>query len=147
MVYPKEYTGSLDLRGCDLSGVTLPTTIGGSLDLRGCDLSGVTLPTTIGGSLNLQGCDLSGVTLPTTIGGWLNLQGCTGSDKLVMGCGSKSRTIMAYNHLDKGVVVSLGCFIGSFEECEDAIKREYPSSSAAEYIAKVKDAFDKYTSI
>ena len=28
-------TGSLYLRGCDLSGVTLPTTIGGSLYLRG----------------------------------------------------------------------------------------------------------------
>ncbi len=26
--------------------VTLPTTIGGSLDVRGCDLKGVTLPTT-----------------------------------------------------------------------------------------------------
>ncbi|PZQ21141.1 MAG: hypothetical protein DI569_12815 [Sphingopyxis macrogoltabida] len=54
--------GSLYLSGCDLSGVTLPTTIGGSLDLSGCDLSGVTLPTTIGGSLYLSGCDLSGVT-------------------------------------------------------------------------------------
>ena len=29
-------TGSLDLRGCDLSGVTLPASVGGSLDLRGC---------------------------------------------------------------------------------------------------------------
>lgn len=28
-------TGSLDLSGCDLSGVTLPQSIGGSLDLRG----------------------------------------------------------------------------------------------------------------
>ena len=28
----------LDLRGCDLKGVTLPTTVGGSLYLRGCDL-------------------------------------------------------------------------------------------------------------
>jgi hypothetical protein len=71
-----EVTGDLDLRGCDLSGVTLPTTIGGGLDLRGCDLSGVTLPTTIGGWLDLRGCDLSGVTLPTTIGGGLDLRGC-----------------------------------------------------------------------
>lgn len=28
-------TGSLDLRGCDLSGVTLPSTVSGSLYLRG----------------------------------------------------------------------------------------------------------------
>jgi hypothetical protein len=27
----------LDLSGCDLKGITLPTTIGGSLYLRGCD--------------------------------------------------------------------------------------------------------------
>jgi len=73
---PTTIGGGLDLRGCDLSGVTLPTTIGGWLDLRGCDLSGVTLPTTIGGGLYLSGCDLSGVTLPTTIGGWLDLRGC-----------------------------------------------------------------------
>jgi len=125
MVYPKEYSGSLDLRGCDLSGVTLPTSIGGWLDLQGCDLSGVTLPTSIGGSLDLRGC--------------------IGSENLVMDCGGKSRTIMAYNHPDKGVVVSLGCFIGSFEECEEAIKREYPYTAASEYIAKVKKAFDKYT--
>ncbi len=127
MVYPKEYSGSLDLQGCDLSGVTLPTTISGSLDLRGCDLSGVTLPTTIGGSLYLRGC--------------------IGSDKIVIDCGSESRTIMAYNHPYKGVVVSLGCFVGTFEECEDAIEREYPIQAAAKYIAKVKEAFDKYTSI
>ena len=52
---PYEVTGSLDLSRCDLSGVTLPTTIGGWLDLSGCDLSGVTLPTTIGGWLYLRG--------------------------------------------------------------------------------------------
>jgi hypothetical protein len=125
--------------------VTLPTTIGRSLDLRGCDLSGVTLPTTIGGSLDLRGCDLSGVTLPTTIGGRLELQGCVGPDKLVTHCGGKSRTIMAYNSPDKGVVVSLGCFVGNLESCKEAIKREYPAQAAAEYIAKVQEAFNKYT--
>ena len=69
-------SGSLDLRGCDLKGVTLPTTISGWLDLSGCDLKGVTLPTTISGWLYLRGCDLKGVTLPTTISGWLDLRGC-----------------------------------------------------------------------
>lgn len=70
------FPGRLYLRGCDLGGVTLPTTVGGSLDLGDCDLSGVTLPTTVGGWLDLSGCDLSGVALPTTVGGWLNLSGC-----------------------------------------------------------------------
>ena len=69
-------SGYLDLRGCDLKGITLPTTIGGYLDLRGCDLKGITLPTTIDGSLYLSGCDLKGITLPTTIGGFLYLSGC-----------------------------------------------------------------------
>ena len=69
-------TGSLYLSGCDLSGVTLPTSVGGSLYLSGCDLSGVTLPTSVGGSLDLSGCDLSGVTLPTSVGRWLDLSGC-----------------------------------------------------------------------
>ena len=52
----------------------------GSLDLRGCDLSGVTLPTSVGGWLDLSGCDLSGVTLPTSVGGWLDLSGCRNPD-------------------------------------------------------------------
>jgi hypothetical protein len=77
----EQFSGSLDLSGCDLSKVktlTLPTSIGGSLDLRGCDLSKVeTWPTSIGGSLYLSGCDLSKVkTWPTSIGGYLYLSGC-----------------------------------------------------------------------
>jgi uncharacterized protein YjbI with pentapeptide repeats len=67
---------SLDLRGCDLKGITLPTSIGGYLDLRGCDLKGITLPTSIGCSLDLSGCDLKGITLPTSIGCSLDLSGC-----------------------------------------------------------------------
>jgi hypothetical protein len=70
------YAGSIDLSGCDLNGITLPTTIGGSIDLSGCDLNGITLPTTIGGSIDLSGCDLKGITLPTTIGGSIYLSGC-----------------------------------------------------------------------
>ncbi len=56
--------GSLDLRGCDLKGITLPQSVGGSLDLRGCDLEGITLPQSIGGWLDLSGCDLKGITIP-----------------------------------------------------------------------------------
>lgn len=44
------YTGGLlDLAGCDLSGVTLPTKVGGWIDLTGCNLNGVTLPLVIFG--------------------------------------------------------------------------------------------------
>src|SRR4030042_2399454 len=60
--------GNLDVRGCDLEGVTLPTSIGGGLDVSGCDLKGVTLPTSIGGWLDVRECDLKGVTLPTSTG-------------------------------------------------------------------------------
>jgi len=73
---PTSVGGWLYLSGCDLSGVTLPTSVGGWLDLSGCDLSGVTLPASVGGSLYLSGCDLSGVTLPASVGGWLDLSGC-----------------------------------------------------------------------
>ena len=61
--------GSLDLSGCDLKGVTLPSTVGGSLYLSGCDIKGVTLPATVGGWIDLSGCDLKGVTLPKVIFG------------------------------------------------------------------------------
>ena len=55
---------ALDLSGCDLKGITLPTSVGGWLDLSGCDLKGITLPTSVGGWLYLRGCDLKGITLP-----------------------------------------------------------------------------------
>ncbi|CAB4187185.1 hypothetical protein UFOVP1155_1, partial [uncultured Caudovirales phage] len=74
--FPATIGGSLDVRGCDLKGVTLPATIGGSLDVSGCDLKGVTIPATIGGSLDVSGCDLKGVTIPATIGGSLDVWGC-----------------------------------------------------------------------
>ena len=73
-------TGSLDLRGCDLSGVTLPASVGGWLYLSGCDLSGVTLPASVGGWLYLRGCDLSGVTLPASVTGSLDLSGAKSPD-------------------------------------------------------------------
>ena len=39
--------------------------VGGSLDLRGCDLKGITLPQSVGGSLDLSGCE--GITLPQNL--------------------------------------------------------------------------------
>ena len=73
---PTSVGGSLDLSGCDLKGITLPTSVGGYLDLRGCDLKGITFPTSVGGYLDLRGCDLKGITLPTSVGGSLYLRGC-----------------------------------------------------------------------
>ena len=54
------YTGSQALAAL----VFLCPNFPGSLDLRGCDLTGIALPQTVGGWLNLSGCDLAGVTLP-----------------------------------------------------------------------------------
>ena len=51
----------VNLSGCDLKGITLPTSVGGSLYLSGCDLKGITLPTSVGGYLDLSGCDLKGI--------------------------------------------------------------------------------------
>src|SRR3972149_5631048 len=73
---PTSVGGSLDLSGCDLKGITLPTSVGVWLDRRGCDLKCITPPTSVGGSLDLSGCDLKGITLPTSVGGWLDLSGC-----------------------------------------------------------------------
>src|SRR4030043_21140 len=95
--------GNLDVSGCDLKGVTLPTSIGDSLYVRGCDLKGVTLPTSIDGDLNIRGCDLKGVTLPTSIGGCLDVRGCDlkgvtlptsiGGDFYSSGCDLKGVTL------------------------------------------------------
>ncbi len=73
---PTSMSGSLVVSDCDLRGITLPTNIGDSLYLRGCDLKGITLPASLRGSLDLSGCDLEGIALPTWIGGSLDLKGC-----------------------------------------------------------------------
>jgi hypothetical protein len=139
------YTGgSLGLNGCDVKGLTLPQSIDGSLYLSGCDVKGLTLPQSIGGSLDLIGCDVKGLTLPQTINGPLYLSGCDLSSIPggVMGCGDQSRNILAYNHPTKGRVVSLGCFVGTLQECIEAIKNKYSGQAQADYINKVKKAFE-----
>ena len=40
----EKFCGSLDVGGCDLKGIKLPTSICGSLYVRGCDLKGIKLP-------------------------------------------------------------------------------------------------------
>ena len=94
----------------------------------------------VGGWLDLSGTAITSLPDNLTVGGSLYLRG-TAIAECVQGCGDKNRTIAAYNHATRGRVVSLGCFIGTEEECIEAIKREYSGKSAADYIAKVKQAF------
>ena len=53
--FTQTVSGWLDLRGCDLKGITFPQTVSGTLELRGCDLKGITLPQTVSGTLDLRG--------------------------------------------------------------------------------------------
>lgn len=75
-----------------------------------------------------------------SVGGSLVLEG-TQMAGSVYGCGIKNRTIHVYNHPKKGRAVSLGCFIGTLPECEEAINKKYRRDAATEYIAKVREAF------
>ena len=144
----KNYDGNswLNLSGCDLKGITLPTSVGGSLNLSGCDLKGITLPTSVGGSLNLSGCDLKGITLPTSVGGSLNLSGASNLSNAVYNAGNGHRTVAVYNHADDGLVVSLGCFIGNEAQAHEAIQRKYGKNSeeAKSYMAKITEAYRLY---
>ena len=91
-------------------------------------------------NVDLRGC--TGLTsLPDglTVGGSLDLRGCTGLEKAVHGCGQENRTVCAYG---SPRVVSLGCFVGTENECVAAIREKYGyTKEAAEYIEKVKLAF------
>ena len=142
----ENYTvGSIDMSGCDLKGITLPTSVGGDLDLIGCDLKGIALPTSVGGWLDLSGCDLKGITLPTSVGGDICMVGCDNVPNGVYNCGNEGRTIAAYNHPEKGLVISLGCFVGTEVEAIQAIKEKYgDTKDCEEYIEKVSEAFKLY---
>ena len=50
--------GDLDLRGCDLKGITLPTSVGGGLDLEGAKNVKLPVGLTIGGHLDLTSSDV-----------------------------------------------------------------------------------------
>jgi len=77
---PTEISENLDVSRCDLRGVELPKKIGGWLDVSGSDLRGVKLPTKIKCSLIANDCDLRGVKLPRKIGGWLDVSRCDLTD-------------------------------------------------------------------
>lgn len=94
----------------------------------------------VGGSLDLRGTQITSLPDNLSVGGWLDLSG-TQIAGAVYGCGDKNRVIISYNHPIKGLVVSLGCFVGTEKECIDAINEKYGSKEAKKYIAKVKEAF------
>ena len=43
-VFDESFSGSLYLSGCDIKGITLPTSVGGDLYLSGCDIKGIDIP-------------------------------------------------------------------------------------------------------
>ena len=96
---------------------------------------------TVGGWLDLSGTKITALPDSLTVGGALDLRG-TKIDGAVHGCGNHNRTIAAYKHPTKGRVVSLGCFVGTEAECIEAINKKYSGEAAADYIAKVKQAFE-----
>lgn len=71
------FSGSLDLRGHNLAGVTMPAMVDGGLSLTYCNLAGITLPQRVGGRAAMFGCDLRGVTLPQSVGGRFDLRGAS----------------------------------------------------------------------
>jgi len=95
---------------------------------------------TVGGSLDLAGTQITALPDNLTVGGLLFLRG-TQITGAVYDCGELNREIYAYNHPEKGRVVSLGCFVGTLKECIMRIKAKYRGNAAAKYCAKVEQAF------
>ena len=74
------------------------------------------------------------------MGGSLYLSG-TAITGAVYDCGNEKRAAVAYQHPEKGRVVSLGCFVGTEAEAISAIYAKYGDTEAGNaYIAKVKQA-------
>ena len=122
--------------------VALPDnlTVGGYLDLSGTQITALPDNLTVGGSLDLRGTQITALPDNLTVGGSLYLSG-TKIEDAVYGCGVHERTIRKYNHPQKGWVVSLGCFIGTEEECHVAIRNKYSGKNADEYCEKITQAF------
>ena len=115
-------------------------TVGGSLDLKGTAIASLPDNLTVGGSLDLRGTAIAALPDNLTVGGSLYLRG-TAIAGAVFDCGNEKRTVCAYNHPEKGRVVSLGCFVGTEDECVEAINNKYSGVAALDYISKVKQAF------
>jgi len=133
--------GSLDLQGTQITALPEGLTVGGWLDLRGTQITALPEGLTVGGSLYLQDTQITALPEGLTVGGSLYLQ-----DTKITGCqyrcGKEERTIIAYTHPSKGRVVSLGCFVGTEEEAEFAVREKYGTTTEAdEYIEKIKAAF------
>ncbi len=94
--------GSLGLSGCDLTGVTLPRSVGGSLDLRGCNHAAVAPPRSVGGSLHLSACDPAEIALPRSVGGSLYLNGRAIAEASPLPLLVRSKTIHSIASLYQG---------------------------------------------
>ena len=59
--------------------------------------------------------------------------------------GDKKRNIRCWRHKTRGILCSLGCFVGTREQAIEAIKDKYTDINARDaYIAKVDEAFADY---
>ncbi len=95
-------------------------------------------------SLDLRGC-AGLIALPESLSvGSLYLQGCTGLPFLVRNAGRMERDIACWHHKERGVVISLGCFIGTKDQAIQAVKRKYSGDAASDYVAKIEIAFALY---
>ena len=96
----------------------------------------------VGGYLYLQGTAITALPDNLSVGGSLDLTGLK-IEGAQYDCGRSKRTVAAYRNDEGKIVVSLGCFIGDFEEAKEAITNKYGDGKEAnEYIKKVKLAFD-----
>jgi len=141
MKIDKNNPGSLYLEGTQITSLPDGLTVGGSLDLRGTQITSLPDGLTVGGSLCLEGTQITSLPDGLTVGRSLYLEGTqiTGAQ---YDCGNEMRTIIAYNHPKKGKVVSLGCFIGTQDECISAVHKKYRGEAALHYISKITAAFD-----
>jgi len=141
MIIEKNYSGSLDLQGTQITALPEGLTVGGWLYLQGTQITALPEGLTVGGSLYLQDTQITALPEGLTVGGSLDLQG-TQITGCQYRCGKENRTIIAYTHPSKGRVVSLGCFVGTEEEAEFAVREKYGTTTEGdEYIEKIKAAF------
>lgn len=117
-----------------------------SLFLHDCErLAALPDSITIVDDFDLHGSpELKEVPKSLTVGGRFNISGCMGLANAVYGCGKNSRTICAYRQPSGKIVVCLDCFVGDEAECVAAIGQKYEGAAAADYIAKVRLAFQLF---
>ena len=134
--------GSLYLQGTAITSLPDNLSVGGYLYLQGTAITSLPDNLSVGDSLYLQGTAITSLPDNLSVGGYLDLRG-TAITGAQYDCGNEKRAVAAYRNTQGKTVVSLGCFIGDFEQCKKAINAKYGTGKEAEdYIKKVKAAFD-----